>query len=241
MTKFSTYGFAVLTLILVFSSCSKKDTLRIYAVDQDSESAFGAQIRLYPNETDYLAENTPVLTGNCNQEDEFTGWAYFESNDLYNGSFYLDIIFQDSIGNWAVAGAETQFNGSADGGENIEVGGPQLALNHHRLLLGDNGGTFWTLDRVTDANNNPSNNVPLCLQDINRLEIRKSQQIVVYEGPFTCAGATEDLVLDFTHQGNRLSVVGMPGSGGTTIISIDAVADELVYQYSGQYLHYVRD
>ncbi len=241
MSQYYYFRLTALAFALLFSSCSKKDTLRIYAAEQNSDAAFGARISLYPNEVDYLAENTAVLTGGCNQEDEITGWAYFESEDLYNGSFYFDIIFQDSIGNWAVAGAENQFAGSADGGENINVGGAQLALNYHRLLLNDDGGTFWTLDRVTDGGGNTTSNVPQCLTDINRLEVRKSQQIVVYEGAISCSGATDDLVLDFDHLGNQLAVEGMPGNGGTTLINIDAQNEELVYGYSGLILHYTRD
>lgn len=209
-------------------------------MQQNSDPCFGASIRLYPNEVDYLAENTPVLTGSCNQEDEVTSWSYFESFDLYNGEFYLDIIFQDSIGNWAIDGAETQFSGSADGGENITVGGPQLGLNYHELLLGTEGKSTWELEYITDGSGNVTSNVPLCLTDINLLEIRKSQEIVVVQGSLPCGGAPASLTLDFDHRGSQLAVDGMPGTGGTTIISIDNANQELVYTYSGLWLHYTK-
>ena len=230
-----------LIVLLVASGCGEKDTLRIYAHQSNSEPAFGSRVSLYPTEQDYHEQTTPVLTGTCNQEDESNGWAFFESFDLYNGQFYFDIVFQDSIGNWAVSGAENQFTGSADGGENITVGGAQLGLNYHNFLLGTGGSTDWVFDRATDTQGNVINQLPACLEDQDRFTVNKDLSLTIDYGAVQCAFPEQYDTLAINHQGDHLLLENFYGASSAVSVFIDAANDELYFEDGVLVLHFRRD
>lgn len=232
--------FIVLLSGTMFVSCTKKDTLRIFAHQASGSTAFGAAVDIYPSETNYLSEPVPVVSGQANTQAE-NGQAVFEIEELFNGQHFFDIVFQDSIGNWGISGAENTFTALADGGELIDVGGGGLALNYHRLLLPQRGESTWRLVDIQDTNGNSIfATAPACITD-NGFVLRKNLTLEHFEGSSVCGGAAQTQVYDFAHGGNTLSVQNFEGQSGTTTFAISPALPSLVAQVGNETWIYRRD
>lgn len=233
--------FAFLFLAtLVLASCTKTDTLRIFAHQANGDPAFGSEIDIYPSESNYLVEPIPVVSGQANQSAD-NGQALFEIEDLFSGPHYFDIVYHDSIGNWAVAGAENSFTAISKGGETIEVSGPGLALNHHRFLLPSNGESRWRLVDIRDnAGTSILSTFPPCVND-NSLLLSKDLSIEHAEGSSVCTGQPQTASYNFTHNGSSLSVQNFEGQSGTTVFTIVRSERALHANIAGDTWVYVRD
>lgn len=229
--------FLSMTLL---ASCTKQDTLRIFAQQQNGDSAFGADVLIYPSLSNYAQEAIPVVTGKANSSSDL-GVSIFEIEELFSGPHFYDVIFRDSIGNWGMAGAANSFEAISKGGELIEVGGADLGLNHHRFLLPAGGSSVWRLTDIEDmAGTSVLSNFPPCVND-NALYLSKDLGLRHSEGSSVCSGEPQDSEYTFTHGGDVLVINNFQGQVGATNLRISRSRSALIAEMGAERWIYTRD